>query len=288
MATLAASGAAIEAMGLSPAIASKPKASKIKFGVQLNAFPIDPKRFDTFLAALGQVKQLGYQGFESGFANIQEQFTSPAEARKKIEDTGLTFFGVHIFLATPRYDPKTFIAPAALYEPIAQGGKSLGAKHLILSGAPPSTPEELQQKINGLNAAGRYARGIGLTLAYHNEYESATSAEELEELYSRTDSKLVSFLLDAGHAYRSGMNVQNFIRAHSKRIVGIHLRDYKADGHLVSLGQGTFPLQAVADTLKQIDWIGWVENEEEREDHSHAGLEVIAPAYKAMKEAFAS
>jgi len=31
-----------------------------------------------------------------------------------------------------------------------------------------------------------------------------------------------------------------------------------------------------------------VENEEEREDHSHAGLEVIAPAYKAMKEAFAS
>jgi len=40
--------------------------------------------------------------------------------------------------------------------------------------------------------------------------------------------------------------------------------------------------------LKQIDWIGWVENEEEREDHSHTGLEVIAPAYKAMKEAFAS
>jgi inosose dehydratase len=287
MAALTAAGVTLGVIGGPPAIAAKPKEPKIKFGVQLNAFPIDPHRFDTFMSVLAQVKQLGYQGFESGFANIQDQFASPAEARKKIEDTGLTFFGVHIFLSTPRYDPKTFVAPASLYEPIAQGGKSLGAKHLILSGAPPSTPEELQQKINGLNAAGRYARGIGLTLAYHNEYESDASAAELEELYSRTDPALVSFLLDAGHAYRSSMNVQDFIRAHAKRIVGIHLRDYK-DGRLVSLGQGTFPLQAVADTLKQIGWRGWVENEEEREDHSHTGLQVIAPAYKAMKEAFAS
>ena len=40
----------------------------IRFGVQLNAFPIDPKRFETFEAALAQVKQIGYQGFEAASA----------------------------------------------------------------------------------------------------------------------------------------------------------------------------------------------------------------------------
>ena len=264
------------------------KQPKIKFGVQLNAFPIDHNNFDTFTTALAQVKQLGYQGFESGFANVMPQFAAPDEARKKIEQTGLTFFGVHIFLPAPKYDPQTFIAPASLYEPVARGGKSLGAEHLILSAIAPSNEKELQQKIDGLNAAGRFARGVGLKLAYHNEYESSGAADELEALYKRTDPSLVSFLLDAGHAYRVGIQVPSFIRAHAKRIVGFHLRDYTKDGHLVSLGQGTFPLQAVADTLKNIGWRGWVENEEEREDHSHTGLTVIAPAYKAMKEAFAS
>ena len=78
-----------------------------------------------------------------------------------------------------------------------------------------------------------------------------------------------------------------FIKAHSSRIIAFHLRDYK-DGHLVSLGQGTFPLAEVAATIKQIGWKGWVENEEERENLSKTGLEVIAPAYKAMKEAFSA
>jgi len=284
----AAGAAALSSLTSPLAVAEKAsRQPKIKFGVQLNAFPIDPKNFDTFTAALAQVKQIGYQGFESGFANVMAQFAAPDEARAKIEQTGLTFFGIHIFLPAPKYDPQTFIAPASLYEPVARGGKSLGAEHLILSAIEPANEKELQQKIDGLNTAGRFARSVGLTLAYHNEYESPGAADELEALYKRTDPSLVSFVLDAGHAYRIGIQVPSFIRAHAKRIVGFHLRDYTKDGRLVSLGQGTFPLQAVADTLKQIGWSGWVENEEEREDHSHTGLTVIAPAYKAMKEAFA-
>ena len=46
----------------------------LRFGVQLNAFPIDPKNFQTFLDALGQVKQIGYQGFESSFRFVSGQF----------------------------------------------------------------------------------------------------------------------------------------------------------------------------------------------------------------------
>jgi sugar phosphate isomerase/epimerase len=260
----------------------------IRFGVQLNAFPIDPKRFETFLDTLALVKQTGYQGFEAGFRFLNEQFAAPAPARRGIEQTGLTFFGIHIFFPDQGYDPETRIAASAVYEPVARGGAALGAKHLILSGAPAADPEQLKRKIEALNTAGRFAQSAGLTAAYHNHWwEFESKIGEIEALYTQTDPALVSFVLDAGHAFHGGANVPEFIRAHSRRIIGFHLRDYK-NGQYVTLGEGDFPLAQVAAVIRQIGWKGWVENEEERLDHSQNGLKVIAPAYKAMMEAFSS
>jgi inosose dehydratase len=284
MAALTACGA------LSPAGSTRLHAEEghvppgIHFGVQLNAFPIDPKRFESFMQVLGEVKQVGYQGFESGFRNVSEQFGDPTPARRQIEQTGLTFFGIHIYFPDKLYDQQTHIAAQSVYEPVARGGAALGVRNLILSGFPTANRDQLKRKIDALNAAGRFARSLGLGLAYHNEY---WPAEEIEALYSETDPELVHFLLDAGHAYHGGADVPAFIRTHAKRIIGFHLRDFR-DGRLVTLGTGTFPLKQVAETIEQIHWHGWVENEEEREDHSQTGLKVIAPAFKAMKEAFTS
>jgi sugar phosphate isomerase/epimerase len=265
----------------------------IRFGVQLNAFPIDPKRFETFTATLEQVKQIGYQGFEAGFRFLIEQFAAPEMARRSIERTGLEFFGIHIFFPDNLYDQTTRIAAPSVYEPVARGGAALGAKHLILSGAPAENADQLKAKIEALNAAGRFALSAGITAAYHNhwwEFESKVGEPqktEIEALYTQTDPGLVHFVLDAGHAYHGGADVPAFIRAHSERIIGFHVRDFK-NGDYVELGTGDFPLHQVAATIKQIGWKGWVENEEERADHSQGGEKVIAPAFKAMREAFTS
>jgi inosose dehydratase len=260
----------------------------IRFGVQLNAFPIDPKRFETFTATLEQVKQIGYQGFEAGFRYLSEQFAAPEMARHSIERTGLTFFGIHIFFPDNLYDQATRIAAPSVYEPVARGGAALGAKHLILSGAPAQNADQLKAKIEALNTAGRFALTTGITAAYHNHWwEFESKIGEIEALYTQTDPGLVHFVLDAGHAYHGGADVPAFIRAHSERIVGFHLRDFKSNEY-VELGTGDFPLHQVAATIKQIGWKGWVENEEERADHSQGGEKVIAPAFKAMREAFTS
>ena len=260
--------------------------SGVRFGVQLNAFPIDPERFQTFLDVLGTVRQIGYQGFESGFRNLAPQFSQPAEARNSIEQTGLTFFGIHIYFPNPQYDQATRIAASSVYEPVAHGGAALGAKYLILSGAPCEHVDQLKHKIKALDAAGRYAHSAGITVAYHNHWwEFRSAIGEIEALYKETDQELVHFVLDAGHAYHGGADVPAFIRAHAKRIVGFHLRDFK-NGDYVELGTGDFPLRQVAAAIRQIGWKGWVENEEERADHSQGGLKVIGPAYQAMKEAF--
>ena len=156
------------------------------------------------------------------------------------------------------YDAATGIAPASLYESVARGGAALGAKHLILSGAPAADAEQLKRKVDALNRAGEFAKSVGITAAYHNHWpEFESKLGEIEALYTKTDPSLVSFVLDAGHAYRGGANLPVFIRAHSQRIIAFHLRDYK-DGKLVSLGGGTFPLKEVAATIKQIGWKGWV------------------------------
>jgi len=271
------------------AVAQSPKsAAGIQIGAQTNAWAIDPKNFDSFLAVIGQIKQVGYAGFETGFFNLVPEFDAPETARRRIAGTGLTFFGIHIAIPFEKDDPATRLPPAALYERVARGGVALGARHLIFSGAPATTPDELKGKIEALNAAGTFSKSLGLPLAYHNHWwEFQSKVGEIEALYSQTDPTLVWFLLDAGHAYRGGADVPAFLRAHYKRLVGLHLRDYQ-DGKQVPLGQGSFPLAEVAATLKQLRWKGWVLNEEEREDGTKGGLGVIDPAFKALRGAFAA
>lgn len=288
-AALTAAGA-LPSPALSPAFGQAARRDPgIQFGAQTNAWAIDAKRFETFLAVLDQIRQIGYAGFETGFANVRDQFQSPQNARRQIEKTGLTFFGVHVYLPRKLYDPSTNIAPASLYKKIAPGGVALGARHLIFSGAPCENAGELERKIAGLDAAGKYSKSVGLPLAYHNEtaQESQSKLGELEALYDRTDPATVSFLLDCGHAYQGGVNIPTFLRKHHARIIGLHLRDYK-NGAQVPLGQGSFPLAQVADTLKQLQWKGWVLNEEERLDGSKHGREYMEPAFKAMQGAFSA
>jgi predicted dehydrogenase len=100
---------------------------------------------------------------------------------------------------------------------------------------------------------------------------------EIEALYPQADLDLVHFVLDAGHAYHGGIDVPAFPRTRSTRIVGLPLRDHEND-KLSTLGTGTFPVAQVADTIKQADWRGSVENEEEREDLSKNGVDVVAPS----------
>jgi inosose dehydratase len=281
-----AAGSRLAPVSLADAWAQPASDSSIKLGAQTNAWRIDPTHLDSFLGVLGQIRKIGYAGFETGFINLRQQFKSPETARISIASAGLTFFGIHVFLPPERNDPATGLPPASLYEEVARGGVVLGAQRLIVSGAPAASTDDLKRKIAGLNAAGAFSKSLGLPFAYHNHwFEFQSKVGEIEALYAGTDPTLVSFLLDAGHAYRGGADVPAFLRQHHGRIIALHLRDYR-DGKQVPLGGGSFPLAQVAATLKQLAWKGWVLNEEEREDGSKLGAAVIEPAFEALRKAF--
>ena len=269
--------------GLSVAGLGVAQTGAARLGCQTNAWTINPHDFSTLLGVLGKLKGYGYAGFETGFANVQDQFNDAAEAKRKLEDSGLQFFGVHIFLN--QYDPQTLIAPVDLYRKIADGGAKLGAQRLILSGAPASDKAALARKSAALNEAGKYAKNAGLRLCYHNHWpEFEKGAAEIEGLVAATDPALVSFVIDAGHAVRAKADVPDFLRRHSTRLDGMHLRDFKGDEQ-VPLGSGTFPLAPLAASIRSSRWMGWLLNEEERPNFK-PGDTAVAPARATLVKYF--
>jgi inosose dehydratase len=179
---------------------------RIQLGAQTNAWAIDRIQFDSFPGLLKQICGAGYSGFETGFPNVISQFDDPRPAGRRIEALGLTFFGTHIYLPSPQYDPSTHLRPASLYEKVAQGSAALGARHLIFSAEPVNDKADLEHKIRGLNAAGDFCRRAGVPLVYHNEtsQESRSKINGLEELYRGTDPAAVSFVLDCQQEFGAG------------------------------------------------------------------------------------
>jgi sugar phosphate isomerase/epimerase len=275
--------------GVLAAAQTKSQKSFIHLGCQTNAWAIDPKNLSTFLGVLQKIKGYGYEGFETSFMNLEDHFAQAASVRSEIEKTGLRFFGIHIFLL--QYDPKTMIAPMELYRRVVDAGAQLGAERLILSGqsaSPNGIPdtEMLKRKVAALNAAAKYAKQMGLACLYHNHSaEFAGDGAEISLLIKETKPSLVQFLFDAGHGYEARADVVEFFKRHKERIAAMHLRDFKGDQQ-VPLGQGTFPLAAMAAAVKRERWRGWILNEEERLSGVKPGDSAVAPAREALSKAF--
>ncbi len=265
------------------------KPATVKLGAQTNAWRINPANFSDLLNVLAKLKELGFDGFETGFRNLQPQFGNISQARAQLEKHGLQFFGCHIFL--DKYDEKTNVAPMDLVTKIADGAAAFGAQRLILSGTGlikdnKVDVDTVKRKADGLNAAAKYCKSKGIKLAYHNHGpEFQNNGLEIESLYKLTDPSLVDFLTDCGWAMRGGMNVPEFFSRHHKRIIGLHLRDFKGDTQ-VPLGQGDFPLQQLAAVIKKVKWQGWALNEEERLSGEKPGESAVAPARASLKAVF--
>jgi len=262
-------------------LAAKP--TVVRAGAQTNAWPIDPKDFDSLLSVLATVKDLGFEGFETGFINVRGQFARPEVANARLRKTGLRFFGVHIFLKA--YDPQTAIAPWTLLQQVADGGAALGAERLILSGAPTAHPLALRAKVDGLNRIAKYCKGIGIGCAYHNhDVEFRYGATQMNGLLSGTDSNL-HFVLDAGHAIEGGANVAEFFTNHWRRLDGIHLRDARS-GTEVPLGEGEYDWTPLAKAIQASPWRGWLLAEEERLSGAKPREAAMRPARATIRRIF--
>jgi inosose dehydratase len=260
-----------------------------RIGCQTNAWALKPGDFERFLGVLTTLKTLGFDGFETSFRNVQNEYVRAAEAKARIEETGVTCFGIHVFL--PQYDPATAIAPMHLVRATAEGAAALGAQRVILSGGGLArdgrvADGDLARKVSGLEEAGRYCRAKGLGLAYHNHGpEFAAEGAEIRGLIGRSDPSLVDFVVDCGWARRAGVDLAAFFNAHRARIGGLHLRDFRGEQQ-VPLGHGEVDWKPLAAAVGKAGWGGWILAEEERADGSKPGESAVAPARETLRTLF--
>ena len=229
-----------------------------RVGCQANGFPLKPNDFPALLTALKQMKQLGYTGFECNIRFVESEFGRLGEARKRIEDTGVAFIGTHMNMQQAKADPfAQSIGHVA----------ALGATAIVMSGSGLAAdgnfkPDALREKARALNAIGATCRQAGLRLAYHNHNpEFARDNAEMNGLAEGTDREKVSFLMDAGHARLGGGNPAAFMRKHSARILGCHLKTYRAAVQ-VPLGDGDWGFEDLAAAVRSTGWSGWLITEE--------------------------
>jgi sugar phosphate isomerase/epimerase len=257
---------------------------KVHVGSQTNAWPIDPKNLNSLTDVLATLKRLEFEGFETGFRNLQPHFERPKEVRARLHDSGLRFFGIHIFLLA--YDPQTSIAPWELLQSVADGGAALGAERLIISGASTPDPAALGRKAKAMDRIAKYCRDKGLKFGYHNhDAEFRENGKQIEELLHQTDAALVHLVLDAGHALEGGAKVSGFFAKYSGRIDGMHFRDARQHKE-VPLGQGEYDWRPLAAAVQSADWDGWVLTEEERLSGEKPGEAAIRPAREAIRRLF--
>lgn len=232
--------------------------SKPRVGCQANGFPLKAGDFPALLTALKKMRELGYAGFECNIRFVEGQFGRLAEARKQIDDTGVHFIGAHMNMQAAKAD--TFLRSA---ENVA----ALGGSHIVMSGAGLAadgnfTPDALRKKAATLNELGQTCRRGGLRLAYHNHNpEFARQNAEANALADATDPAHVSFLMDAGHAKLGGGDPAAFLGKCPERIVGCHLKTYKALVQ-VPLGEGDWDFADLAAAIKRTRWSGWLIAEE--------------------------
>lgn len=259
-------------------------------GCQANGWNLDPARFDLLLTAIKEMKELGFQGYETNIRFMQPQLSRLAEAKAALDQIGLEFIGAHTGL--PDYQKLGMDKAADEITKLAGQARQFGAHALVVSHGGLSktgqfTEEALDRKTQMLNLAGQRCADAGLTLAYHNHQpEFQNHAAEENGLIRKTDPKLVFLLMDIGHAWLADPDAISVFAAHPQRAFGLHVRDFH-DRVSVPLGQGEFPLRELAAVIRKTGWSGWLIDEEERpNEKDKPGMKATGPSRKTMKEVF--
>lgn len=165
-----------------------------------------------FLGYLEMTSRAGYSGIE--IFNCPLENYTPQEFKSILSNYGLTAISAHVNVENTdsmlRYLPET------------------GCKFIVCPGLPISSRDEAYRAADLFNRLGSKAKTYGLRYGYHNhdnDFNTYGGEMVIDILLQNTDPKLVTFELDAGWAWRAGINAAEFIKSHAGRFDLIHVKE---------------------------------------------------------------
>ena len=244
------------------AFAAAAPAPKIRLGCQTRAYgsPIPDRA--KLLSVLDDLRDTGYEGFETNYRSLEYSFQNPAPMREEIEKRGVALIGLH--MGASLFDPAKLESEQAQISQMATTVKALGGTHLMLSvrALPLSSQDRIDQEAEKrrniqLTHAGRVCRDLGIRLAAHNHLQqSRHNGQELKTILNSTSPDCVSLLLDVAYTFMGGADTVFLVRQYGQRIAGFHLRDIRGDKE-VAMGSGEVDFSGLGRVLEETLWSGW-------------------------------
>lgn len=269
------------------------QAAAVQFGCQARTFGAGVYKDEAaFLSVVRQIGEVGFEGIETNWKNLERFFDRPAEFSKVLSDARLKLIGAHIGGSPWAAGTKSKLL--ADVERTAGFVKAVGGAYVVFSGAYPAVrplpADAWATMAEFLDEAGRACAKSGVRLLYHNHWVEC-EGDGLEQLCRLTNPELVGFAFDTGHAVRAGKDPAGVIAVLGKRLGLIHFADASEDGPSAAkrplLGEGRLPMAAVVAALGTAGFEGWIVLEEETAGEGRAsaerGLALFRKAFKSDK-----
>ena len=217
----------------------------------------------TFLAVVRQIGELGFEGLEANWKNMELYLDQPAEFSRILSGFGVALTGAHYSNAL--WDPARREEVSTDLRRLARFVATAGGSFVVCSSGRPKGDSVSSDTVRGmaehLNDYGSICDRLGATLAYHNHSWEARDGV-LEGLAEHTDPRHVAFTFDTGNYIQGGADPISALRSLGERIAIVHLKDY-GKGEGAALGQGELDLDQVEKALRQMGYDAWVMLEEE-------------------------
>ena len=119
------------------------------------------------------------------------------------------------------------------------------------------------------------ARSLGVTVVLET-HDAFSSAVLVGRLLDRVDDPAFAALWDVHHPYRVGESPETVLASLGARIRLVHVKDARADGSLVPLGEGDVPVYESLALLLASGYAGWLTVEWEKRWHPELAEPEIA------------
>jgi inosose dehydratase len=275
---------------------------KIGFGAQLW---LAYDNMHNFPRMLDEMSLIGFDGFEMCYPLVIEHYEHRVGELRRL-------LAMHELELASYYTGCSFIPerlPAEMEEVRRRCRfvAALGSQFVLLDGGskwPSPTPGQVEERVQliaeSANTLGEYARGCGITLAWHQHWGSLFEAEAtFHRLMELTDPALLRFCPDVGQLTLCGMDAVEIVRRYARRVGFVHYKDitfagrpqgspwpggphlpadegaYDIDsrGRWVELGRGVVDFPAITEVLRAVGYDGWLVD-----DFDYSGYEPRASA----------
>jgi sugar phosphate isomerase/epimerase len=184
---------------------------------------------------------------QSGYASVECGASDPAQFRKMLDATGMTYAGMHL---TPKAldDCDALVAKLGLLD-----GHDICNSGLLVW--PQQQAADFRKTIAILNNAGKLLRRHSIYLHYHNHDFEFNKVEGertgMDLLISELDPSSADLCVDVGWVTKGGLDPVKFLLDNRDKVGYLHLKDYDEQGW-TELGRGVVNIKGVVGILDKL------------------------------------